>query len=283
MPTLNIVEYDNQYYQNISNSVKIQNITFNNVTPIQSDYFSNNVSLIRLVSTENCWILFGTNPTATPENGIFLQANNAAKFNIEPGHRLSVIQSETTDTKIGNETDYVELSSTGLRLYGDATDWDDLDFAMSIRSQGPSAPALTQIGTTGIWAWTFTNGKEAFFQRQIPHKFKVGTIWHPHIHWMPTTSETYTGSFQLEYVWHSATSGALSSKVTQDPVSFNSAMTAFDVKLTSLPQINTTMGISGIIFAKLNVVISSGTSIILSGIDWHGEVDSFGSSLEYTK
>jgi hypothetical protein len=43
------------------------------------------------------------------------------------------------------------------------------------------------------------------------------------------------------------------------------------------------MDISGIIFAKLKVVISSGTSIILSGMDWHGEVDSLGSSLEYTK
>lgn len=42
-------------------------------------------------------------------------------------------------------------------------------------------------------------------------------------------------------------------------------------------------GISTILFAKLTLTLSAGASCLLSGFDLHGEIDSLGSALEYTK
>lgn len=162
--------------------------------------------------------------------------------------------------------------------------WDDLDFAVSVRSTGPNAPSLAQIGATGIYAWTYTNGKEAFFQRQINHAYKVGTVWMPHIHWLPTTSARYTGSFGLTYVWHPAASGGLSTvkTVTGGTFDINPAV-AHDTQLTQLDPITESFGISGIIFARLVLTLTAGTSIILSGMDWHGQIDGLGSQEEFAK
>jgi hypothetical protein len=162
--------------------------------------------------------------------------------------------------------------------------WDDLDFAMTVRSTGPNAPSLAQIGATGIYAYTYTNGKEAFFQRQILHAFQVGTEWRPHIHWLPTTSERYTGSFAMTYVWHPAASGALSPVRTVTGGSFDvNPATAHAVQLTALDPITENFGISGILFARLALTLTAGTGIILSGMDWHGQLDGLGSQAEYTK
>ena len=42
-------------------------------------------------------------------------------------------------------------------------------------------------------------------------------------------------------------------------------------------------GISTSLFAKLTLTLSAGASCLLSGFDLHGEIDSLGSALEYTK
>jgi hypothetical protein len=162
--------------------------------------------------------------------------------------------------------------------------WDDLDFAMTVRSTGPNTPSLAQIGTTGIYAYTYANGKEAFFQRQIAHAYQVGTVWRPHVHWLPTTSDRYTGSFALTYLWHPAASGALSPlrTVTGGTFDINPA-TALATQLTNLDPITESFGISGIVFARLAVTLTAGTSLILSGMDWHGQVDGLGSQEEFIK
>lgn len=45
----------------------------------------------------------------------------------------------------------------------------------------------------------------------------------------------------------------------------------------------TAWGISTILFAKLTLTLSAGASCLLSVFDLHGEIDSLGSALEYTK
>lgn len=178
-----------------------------------------------------------------------------------------------------------------LPLTGEDTYWDDLDFAMTIRSQGNEGPTLVNLNNTGIYAYAFANGKAAHFQRQILHAFKVGqSAWKPHVHWMPTTTAQYTGAFTLEYVTHitsiDPSTAPLSAKGTRIGT-FDVAATAWQGHLTPMDGGGAIDGsgwsISTIIFAKLTVALSSGTSVILSGMDWHGQLDSFGSAQEYIK
>ena len=201
-----------------------------------------------------------------------------------------------TEAAIGGETDYLAIDTGGtLTLHGAATAWDDLDFAVTIRTGGgENPPVWTPISTTGCYGWAFETGDTAHFQRQIPHAFKVGqTGWSPHVHWMPTTTATYTGTWTLTLTGHVTStdpaSAPLITTVTRTG-SFSVAATAWQGHLTELnngtpgTEIDgSAWGISTILFAKLVLTLSAGTSCLLSGFDMHGEIDSFGSAQEYVK
>lgn len=65
-----------------------------NSTSAQSAAFGDNTSEIRVVSTTNCHINIGQNPTAaaTDDNGIYLPANVIEYYHVSPGQRVAVIQ-----------------------------------------------------------------------------------------------------------------------------------------------------------------------------------------------
>lgn len=204
--------------------------------------------------------------------------------------------SPLTALQVGTATDYLDVGADGtLRAAGAATAWDDLDFAMTIRSApADNPPVWTQISTTGVYGWAFETGDIAHFQRQVDHRYKVAqTTWKPHVHWMPTTTATYTGTWTLTLTGHvtstTPASAPLITTITRTGA-FSVSATAWQGHLTQLD--NGTPGtaidgaawnISTILFAKLALTLSAGTSCLLSGFDLHGEIDSLGSALEYTK
>lgn len=208
----------------------------------------------------------------------------------------SAVQPQSgTVTKLGGADDYLQVGVDGsVKLIEDATQWDDLDFAMSIRTGGGEDPPVwTQIATTGIYSWAFQNNDEAFFQRQIPHAFKVGSNWYPHVHWMPTTTATYTGPWTLTLTGHVTSTdpaqAPLITTVTRTGA-FNLSATAWRGHLTPLDDgtpgkaiDGSAWGISTILVAKLVLTLSAGASCLLSGFDMHGEIDAFGSDQEYIK
>lgn len=181
------------------------------------------------------------------------------------------------------------------KMQGDDTVWDDLDFAMTFRSNpSEDPPVWTQIASTGVYAWAFRNADKAYFQRQILHAFKVGqTSWRPHVHWMATTTATYTGTRTLTLTGHVTSStpseAPLLTTVTRTGA-FDVAATAWQGHLTHLD--NGTPGtvidgsgwtISTILFAKLELTLSAGAACVLSGFDLHGQIDALGSVEEYQK
>lgn len=175
------------------------------------------------------------------------------------------------------------------------TFWDDLDFAMTFRTNtSDNPPVWTQIASTGVYAWAFENNDTAHFQRQVPHAFKVGqTSWRPHVHWMPTTSATYAGTWTLTLTGHKTSStpseAPLITTVTRTGA-FNVNATAWRGHLTLLNDgevgkaiDGSEWGISMILFAKLTLTLTAGASCVLSGFDLHGEIDAPGSNDEYVK
>jgi hypothetical protein len=229
--------------------------------------------------------------TAAAEDvGAFATAEQGSKAD-------SAIQPQSgTITKLGGADDYLQVGVDGSsKLIGAATQWDDLDFAVTIRNNpSDNPPVWTQISDTGVFGWAFQTGDIAHFQRQIPHAFKVGqTGWSPHVHWMPTTSAQYTGTWTLTLTGHvtnpNPAQAPLINTVTRTG-SFNVSATAWQGHLTALNDgeagkaiDGTGWGISTILFAKLVLTLSAGAACLLSGFDMHGEIDAFGSDQEYTK
>lgn len=66
-------------------------------TASQSQTFQPQVTIGQLFATEDCFIKFGTNPTATSSD-IFIPAGFVLFYNIFGGEKLSVIQKDTAGT-----------------------------------------------------------------------------------------------------------------------------------------------------------------------------------------
>lgn len=65
----------------------------------QTQVFGPHIDVIRVVSTTNCWINIGTNPTAAnADDNLYLPANVIEYFRVAPGQRLAVIQDSAAGT-----------------------------------------------------------------------------------------------------------------------------------------------------------------------------------------
>jgi hypothetical protein len=60
-------------------------------------------------------------------------------------------------------------------------------------------------GSTGLYTYAFDKSaeEEAFFAVQFPHNRKSGSNVIPHVHWMPTGTDTGNVVWGLEYSWAS--------------------------------------------------------------------------------
>jgi hypothetical protein len=167
------------------------------------------------------------------------------------------------------------------------TDYDDWTWLAISTPPSTSPASMADMNSTGIYCWEFTNGKALMFPGlQLPHGYKEGTNLIPHIHWAPSTSATYTGTWTLDYVdWLSVTTGtALGAKQTVT-VAFNSSMTAFQVQSAdfSATMTGTNRKISSLAAAKLSLSLSAGSSCFLVGLDAHFQKDRLGSTAATTK
>lgn len=112
--------------------------------------------------------------------------------------------------------------------------WDDLRIVGSARTTGSNAAALAEVNGTGIYAWRFTTGKELFFGCQLPHRYQIGAPLKPHVHWLADTTETYTGTWTLDYLWANPTQVTpISNKITLTGA-ISGAKTALVPQLTEI-------------------------------------------------
>ena len=64
------------------------------VSSTQSDTFTAGVSMVRLISSVDCYVAFGTDPTATT-NSTLLRSGVAEYFGIGKGDKIAVIRSSS--------------------------------------------------------------------------------------------------------------------------------------------------------------------------------------------
>jgi hypothetical protein len=161
------------------------------------------------------------------------------------------------------------------------TDYDDWRWTGSAAAP-PTGPAdLAEINGSGIYGWRFTNGEALFFpDQQLPHDYAEGTDVIPHLHWAPSTTATYTGTWTLEIIDYlsAAPNAALQAKTTLT-LAFDAAMTAYQMQTANFSAVltGTNRKISSILHARLSLALSAGTSCFLNGLDAHYQKDRFGS------
>jgi len=66
-------------------------------TSVQSSAFGASTHLVRLVATTNCYVAFGTDPTADTSS-LLLIANVPEFFGVKPGEKVAVLRSASDGT-----------------------------------------------------------------------------------------------------------------------------------------------------------------------------------------
>lgn len=168
------------------------------------------------------------------------------------------------------------------------TDYDDWRWGGSgVNPPGaPSAAVLTEVDTTQ-WNWLFTNNSVLVFpDQQLPHDYAEGTDLIPHMHWAPTTTGTYTGTWTLTITdWLSNAPGSPRQAQTILTYAFNGSITAHQCQTSNFSAVLTGVGrkISSCLTAHLILSLSAGAGCYLLGIDAHYRKDRLGSSGATTK
>lgn len=153
----------------------------------------------------------------------------------------------------------------------------------------PGAPipsVLTEIQARQ-WCWQFiTLSAMAFPDQQIPHDYKQGTDLIPHIHWAPTTSAIYTGTWTLTITdWLSVAVGSPRQAQTVLTAAFNGSLTAHQVQSQDFSAVLTGVNrkISSVLTATLELNLLAGTACYLLGLDAHYQQDTAGSDTPTSK
>jgi hypothetical protein len=250
----------------------------------------------KLASSDTDWKLAGNagNDSATHFIGttdgkpLVLKTNNTSRINV----------SSDGITKIGASTDYTKFENDGtIVMEGAATVWDDLRVALD---NGSNAATLDYIsGGSGPQIWFFRNNgtvEAMSFTAQLPHSWKEGTTIYPHLHWIPKSAGTGDVEWNFEYSWINYNSGAPETfpSVTTSTVTATVPINSTNKHLiTALTASNA--GISGTGKKVSSVLICRiwrnsnnpndlyGADAGLISLDFHLELDTFGSRLEYSK
>jgi hypothetical protein len=162
------------------------------------------------------------------------------------------------------------------------TEWDDWQWiGTGVNPPGSASPAtLTDLGS-GEWWYVFTNNNYMVFpNQQLTHRYAEGTVLVPHIHWKPTNSATYTGTWTMVFNSHlNIATGTPADTPITATVAFNSAMTSGQIQTADFNAVLTGIGrrVSSCATVQLSLALTSGAGCALCGFDAHVEVDSRGS------
>lgn len=172
------------------------------------------------------------------------------------------------------------------------TSWEDLRFpAQGINPPGAVSDPDVE-STTGFLLFDPSGTEVIAGVAQMPHSWKEGTSIYPHVHWCKTTSAAGNVLWQLDYevVNNGSVATMAYGSQLQAPAAASStpdSNTANKVLISGFGEAAMTgMTVSCLIIWKLSRIGGSdtyGADARLFELDFHYEIDSFGSNTEYTK
>jgi hypothetical protein len=193
----------------------------------------------------------------------------------------------------------------GVYLYGSAIAWDDLRFpALDTKLGGSKDPTFAVFktngaGSQGVFTYWFdkTTEQELYFLAQLPHRWAQGTDLEVHCHWVPKSTAVGAGTdvcWGLEYTWANINGTFGDTAIIYGDEQTNGATETLTVGKHYITEVGTISGTGKTLSSMLVCRVfrdaggTGGTDDYdddagLLEIDFHFQVDSFGSDDEYTK
>jgi hypothetical protein len=204
----------------------------------------------------------------------------------------SVAQEVKINTNLAVESDGT------VRMDNSATVWDDLRVPMNFGTSSNLATTWTSfLGNTYLDAFKASGTDALYFQAQLPHNYKEGTDIYAHIHWSPITAPTSGNNgvyWDLEYTWANngetfpATSTLSGYEVVPALTGDLVAKRHYITKIGTSGISGSGKAISSMIICRI-ARLGDNVNDTYSGlagaleVDFHYQVDTFGSREEYTK
>jgi len=198
-------------------------------------------------------------------------------------------------------TNYLSIADDGtVILHGTAGTYDDLRVDGSrVQNSGVTAPAWA-VFVGGLYSNFFENTKDqsVYFNVQMPHAWKEGSDLAAHVHWTTKPTATAPGAnrvlWGIEYQWVNIASNILGTNSTSTGYAVITPNgTTLDAGEHAITPVGTISGsgmtLSSVLVCRVFRTGSDATYDTYTGdaallsIDFHFQIDSFGSSTEYTK
>jgi len=114
-----------------------------------------------------------------------------------------------TDTLVvGGASNYTVIEKDGtLRFIGNATTWEDANYAAISLGTGATAPDPITLGAGAITVRAFdrnVTSEQLFGSIEIPHAAILLDSVYYHVHWCPTTADTGRVIWNLTYVMYAS-------------------------------------------------------------------------------
>ena len=105
------------------------------------------------------------------------------------------------DQDVTTEAEAKAIADAAVEAEKEQGYWDDMKFPASAVNP-PGLASDPDFDTTyGGWLFAASGQELLFLQGQLPHKWLVNSVLHPHVHWQKTTSAGGNVVWQLEYRW----------------------------------------------------------------------------------
>jgi len=199
-------------------------------------------------------------------------------------------------------TDFTVGSDGTVILTNNATTFNDIVVNPDIAKIGNTSPNWAQFLNTNIYCWFFEDNKtqDLTFSVQLPHNYKEGTKIYPHVHWSSASAPGLTRvTWNLEYQWvnhQGSFTPAVGTTITGYSIAPGESTRSLGAYEHTITPIGTGIDgagkkISSILMCRIyrnGTIITvgqddfTGSAAILS-IDFHYEIDAFGSKDEYVK
>jgi hypothetical protein len=167
------------------------------------------------------------------------------------------------------------------------TAWDDLRFPVTAINP-PGQVSDPTFNTTYV-GYEFAPGSTEilYIIAQLPHSYKEGSDIRPHLHWMPTNTNTGDVLWRMEYAWQS--NGGVQPSFTTVDITSTASGTAYQQHINSFGAISKPDSlISDILSIKLSRIGGDGSDTysadaLLKEFDIHYQINTAGSRQEFIK
>lgn len=186
----------------------------------------------------------------------------------------------------GDENNNITIENGELSLNGTATVWDDLKFPLITGKVGILNKPDFDYDNNGYLFPQNDQSEKIYLVGQIPHSYKIGSNFYPHIHWQQSAATNVVWKLDYKLFNNGSTIPSTWTTITMDDDIFAYVSGNLAQKSKSASPIDGSgiTGTSAIFLGKVYRDDNTTTGDVLAfEFDLHYEKDSLGSREEYIK